>query len=168
MNHLKYEGLSWGEKKLLTSIVSDLSDHFMFSKSKAIDYLLTMGKKEKKKKKKITKVETTELPFCNHVYPDRCKSIVYNYSLYTQCKKKIEDGEFCRKHAAQADKSPSGKPTYGNIKERMEEGREWKQKKGTKLVPFYQVAEKKGWCLESAEHYAESQGLTISNYDLGK
>lgn len=49
--------------------------------------------------KTIDCVKKTEiiLPYYGKIFPDRCKGLVYNHGLYTQCKENCLTNDFCKK-----------------------------------------------------------------------
>ena len=81
------------------------------------------------------------LPFVGIVKAEWCMGIRTNQGLFTQCSQpKPTDGEYCPTCKKQADANASGKPTYGNINDRIaafEAGTEWRDPKENKAVANY-------------------------------
>lgn len=96
------------------------------------------------------------LPFVGIVKAEWCMGIRTNQGLFTQCSQpKPTDGEYCPTCKKQADANASGKPTYGNINDRVaafEAGTEWRDPKENKAVANYaNVAAKLKIDLEAAK-----------------
>ena len=71
------------------------------------------------------------LPFCGSKIIGRCGGIKLNYGLYSQCMNEISEKDvYCKTCSKQVIKSGRGKPTYGNISERISLGKEWRDKNG--------------------------------------
>ena len=77
-----------------------ISQNYNISKTDLLDLL------EKNKKEKIK--HNIILPYSGKIYNDRCKGIIFNHGLYTQCCEKINIG-FCKNCEIQK---------YGSIYER--------------------------------------------------
>ena len=110
------------------------------------------GAGEKVKKVKIV------LPFVGIVNAEWCLGIRANHGLFTQCTNPapgVGKGEYCPTCAKQAEASANGKPTYGNINDRvaaLEAGTEWRDPKENKAVANYaNVAAKLKIDLEAAK-----------------
>lgn len=108
----------------------------------------------KKKSKKTG--PAMPLPFVGIVKAEWCMGIRTNQGLFTQCTQaKPTDGEYCPTCKKQADTNASGKPTYGNINDRVaafEAGTEWRDPKENKAVANYaNVAAKLKIDLEAAK-----------------
>ena len=100
-------------------------------------------KKEKGEGSDKLKKSKLPLPFVGIVKAEWCMGIRTNHGLFTQCTNPAPGegkGEYCPTCAKQAEANASGKPTYGNIKERveaLEQGIEWRDPKDNKLVSHY-------------------------------
>jgi len=109
----------------------------------------------KKKSKKTG--PAMPLPFVGIVKAEWCMGIRTNQGLFTQCTqaKPTDGGEYCPTCKKQADANASGKPTYGNINDRvaaLEAGTEWRDPKENKAVAHYaNVAAKLKIDLEAAK-----------------
>ena len=124
----------------------------------------------KKKSKKTG--PAMPLPFVGIVKAEWCMGIRTNQGLFTQCTqaKPTDGGEYCPTCKKQADANASGKPTYGNINDRvaaLEAGTEWRDPKENKAVAHYaNVAAKLKIDLEAAKAEclwcSEWLSLTIS------
>ena len=107
------------------------------------------------------------LPFCGVVEPTWCMGIRFNHGLHTQCMKAPTNGEYCATCFKSAKNSASGKPTYGNIKDRLTgELLEFRDPKGKKTSCYANVAEKLGLDIEKAQMEAEKFGWTIPENQL--
>ena len=97
--------------------------------------------------KRVTK-ETKEepsvpLPFVG-VVSEGCKGIKFNHGLHTQCGKSAEE-DYCKGCQKQADKNASGKPNYGDIRDRVGVSLlEFRDAKGKQTVPYANVVKKMG------------------------
>ena len=133
-----------------------------------------MKKVRASKKKSVTaeipQVKTKPemlLPFCGVVEPTWCKGIRFNHGLHTQCMKAPTNGEYCGTCFKSAKNSASGKPTYGNINDRLSvELLEFRDPKGKKTSCYANVAEKLGLDIEKAKAEAEKFGWTIPENQL--
>ena len=107
-----------------------------------------MKKVRASKKKSVTaeipQVKTKpemQLPFCGVVEPTWCMGIRYNHGLHTQCMKAPTNGEYCATCFKSAKNSASGKPTYGNINDRLTgELLEFRDPKGKQTTCYANVA----------------------------
>ena len=63
-------------------------------------------------------------------------------------------------------KSGTGKPTYGDISERINKGKEWRDKKGKEAVRYANVMDKLEISREQAEKEASRFGLTIREIEF--
>jgi hypothetical protein len=61
------------------------------------------------------------LPFCGNVVESWCYGIKYNHGLHTQCQLgKLVEGDYCKTCMKSSENSASSKPTYGDIRDRLE------------------------------------------------
>jgi hypothetical protein len=110
-------------------------------------------KKEKKEKKAKMVVPKMVLPYCGRVVEEWCEGVKKNHGLYSQCTgEKNGEGKYCKACKKQAEANDSGKPTLGNINERME---------GAKRVPYAVVLKKLKIEKEEACAEAKKFGLEI-------
>ena len=72
--------------------------------------------KEKKEKKEGPKMV---LPFCGRVVSEWCEGVKMNHGLYSQCTSEKKGEKYCKNCEKQAYVNESGKPTQGDINERM-------------------------------------------------
>jgi hypothetical protein len=70
------------------------------------------------------------------------------------------------KCSKQGVKSGTGKPTYGDISERINKGKEWRDKKGKEAVRYANVMDKLEITREQAEREATRFGLKISEIEF--
>ena len=133
-----------------------------------------MKKVRASKKKSVTaeipQVKTKpemQLPFCGVVEPTWCMGIRYNHGLHTQCMKAPTNGEYCATCFKSAKNSASGKPTYGNINDRLTgELLEFRDPKGKQTTCYANVAKKLGLDLAKAKAEAAKFGWTIPENQL--
>ena len=97
------------------------------------------------------------LPYCGIINESTCQGIKNVHSLFIQCNKKKENGDYCE---------GCQKKNLGNIKDRGNEN--WTDVKGRKPARFANVAEKLGIDLEDAKKYAASIGVEIPPLELIK
>jgi len=102
-------------------------------------------------------VNKTILPYCGRVFEDNCKGIKSVHTLFIQCNKKPDNGEYC---------ASCEKQTLGNIKDRGSS--DWRDSRGRKPARYENVAEKLGIDLGEAVKYADSIGLEIPPLELIK
>ena len=120
--------------------------------------------KEKKEKKEVPKMV---LPFCGRVVSEWCEGVKMNHGLYSQCvseKSVSETGEekYCKSCKKQAATNESGKPTLGDINERMlKSSAEYRAEKGKKCVVYSVVMKKLKITKEEAVVEAKKFGLEI-------
>ena len=108
------------------------------------------------------------LPFCGVVEESWCNGIRYNHGLHTQCTNgAVGGGKYCTTCAKSAKNSACGKPTYGDINDRLEgELLAFRDPKGKQTQCYANVAEKMGLDLEKAKAAAEKFGWTIPEDQL--
>lgn len=107
------------------------------------------------------------LPFCGSKIIGRCGGIKLNYGLYSQCMNEISDKDvYCKTCSKQGVKSGTGKPTYGDISERISLGKEWRDKNGKEAVRYANVMDKLEISREQAEKEASRFGLTIGEIEF--
>ncbi len=108
------------------------------------------------------------LPFCGVVEESWCNGIRYNHGLHTQCTNgAVGGGKYCTTCAKSAKNSACGKPTYGDITDRLEgELLAFRDPKGKQTQCYANVAEKMGLDLEKAKAEAEKFGWTIPEDQL--
>ena len=107
------------------------------------------------------------LPFCNVVLSSCC-GIKLNYGLYSQCMNDREKGkEYCKTCNNQGIKNGTGKPTYGNIKERML-NEDWRDKNGKEALRYANVMDKLEITREMALKSALEWGVNIPEWEFEK
>ena len=107
------------------------------------------------------------LPFCNVVLSSCC-GIKLNYGLYSQCMNDREKGiEYCKTCKNQGIKNGTGKPTYGNIKERML-NEDWRDKNGKEALRYANVMDKLEITREMALKSALEWGVNIPEWEFEK
>ena len=107
------------------------------------------------------------IPFCGVKISGRCSGIKLNYGLYSQCMNEISDSDvYCKTCSKQGVKLGTGKPTYGDISERIDKGKEWRDKKGKEAVRYANVMDKLEISREQAEREATRFGLKIPEIEF--
>ena len=84
----------------------------------------------------------------------------------TQCTMSKEEGEYCKTCENQARKNENGLPTYGNIKNRGDEG--WRTPGGKQPTAYGNVMSKLNISRETAEREALKFNLTIPEKEFEK
>ena len=129
--------------------------------------MLNLSLKKGKKKGSVTKTVKNKpsipLPFCGTYERDNCMGIRLNHGLHTQCLNAPDRlGDYCKTCQKQVDKNASGKPTYGDIRDRLEcPILEYRDPKGRLTIPYGNVMEKLGLDRTAVEAEAEKFGLVI-------
>ena len=120
--------------------------------------------KEKKVKEKKEKKEGPKmvLPFCGRVVEEWCEGVKLNHGLYSQCTSEKSCEKYCKSCKKQAETNESGKPTLGDINERMlKSSAEYRAEKGKKCVVYSVVMKKIKITKEDAVAEALKFGLEI-------
>ena len=125
-------------------------------------------KSEKKSESNIRKKPNMVLPFCGVIEESWCKGVRFNHGLHTQCTNGMINGSvYCKTCKKSADNSASGKPTYGDIRDRMEgDLLEYRDPKGRQTTCYANVAKKLNLNLEQACACAAEYGWTIPENQL--
>jgi len=119
----------------------------------------------------LPKGKKSEIPMpfiAERVSNDGCGGLSYNRGLFTQCEKsRMSNGEYCKGCQSEADKSTSGVPLCGTVKERVEKGLyEFEDTKGRHPTPYIKVLEKLNITVESALAEAGKIGLEVNEEHL--
>ena len=130
----------------LKMVVKELSKKYNFDEKEALKELNI-----KKEQKNIP------LPFCNKIL-DGCRAVKYNYGLFTQCCKKIEESDLCK--SCMKKESESDDPIH-RIEERMKKGTTYRDEKGRQVVRYGNIMEKMGISREAAIATAVKYDLEI-------
>ena len=138
--------------------VTMLSEKFEFDVKEAIAYLEAEKVLKPNKSSKKVKIEKPNmlLPFVN-VIDGLCGAVSFDGGLYTQCKRVAKE-KYCTTCAKQAGE---GKPKYGDISDRVEQGDEWRSPDGKAPVLYGKVMQKKGLLKEEAIAEAAKFGWEI-------
>jgi hypothetical protein len=78
----------------------------------------------------------------------------------------LSDGDFCKTCSKQAECSPTDKPPYGDIRERVKYGVLYRDPKGKQTVPFANVAKKMKLDIDVAKEAATTMGWEIPEEQL--
>jgi chemotaxis protein histidine kinase CheA len=124
-------------------------------------------KSAKSSKVKKTAKPTVILPFCGVIVEDWCKGVKLNHGLHTQCTMGCKD-DYCKTCTKQADGSATGKPSFGDIRDRAEFGVDYVDPKGKLTVPYANIVEKLKIDMTEAVAAAEVLGWTIPETQLVK
>ena len=160
-------------------VTEKLAENYGFDVAEALAYLeiklvekKTGGRKkkadgekvEKAPKKKSLKAELGfPIPFMGEINQDTCYGVKLESRLFTQCTAKRE-GEFdyCSKCQKTAVTLASGKPKYGDIRDRAEAPvLEYVDPNGQKELPLANVLGKKGILPEVAKARLEEHGIYL-------
>ena len=103
------------------------------------------------------------LPFCGLIEESWCDGVRFNKGLHTQCTNDpSKDCSYCKTCQKSAANSASGKPQYGDIKDRLTGPLlEYRDPKGKLTTCYANVAKKENWDIERAQVVAASFGWTI-------
>ena len=151
-------------------LVTLLASKFDFPEEEAMAYLdivkVTKAKPQPKEKKaKVPKKEkpAVPLPFVGQVDEELCKGIKNNHMLFTQCTMKpLESGDYCKTCQKHADMNASGKPKFGDIRDRAQCGlMEFEAPNGKKPVSYGTVVKKMNLDMEVVKREAEKFGVVI-------
>lgn len=121
-----------------------------------------------KKAKKV--VPSLPLPFTGVINESDCHGIRLNHSLHTQCTNdRPKDGDYCKTCAKQSAKNASGKPNYGDIRDRLEcPLLEFRDPKGKQTLPYINVVEKLKLDMETVKAEAAKFGVVIPEEHMVK
>ena len=109
------------------------------------------------------------LPYCGKINDGWCLGVRWNHGLHSQCTNSRDGlGEYCTTCKKGAENSASGKPPYGDIRERGKFGLDYRDPKGKQTICYANVAEKLGVDLEKAKEEAAKLGWTIPEDQLEK
>ena len=171
------EVVNWlSEKEYLTvsaeEVLAELrklpAPSIVSARSAAMKKVRSSKKSESKEVCTVRAKPEIQLPFCGVVESSWCKGIRYNHGLHTQCTNgPLSGGKYCATCAKSAKNSASGKPTYGDISDRMEgEILAFRDPKGKQTQCYANVAAKMGLDMEKAKAEAEKFGWTIPEDQL--
>ena len=143
---------------VMYNAVTMLSEKFEFDVKEAIAFLEAEKVLKPKKSSKKVKIEKPSmiLPFVN-VIEGLCGGVSFDGGLYTQCKREAK-GKYCTTCAKQAGE---GKPKYGDIADRVEQGEAWRSPDGKSPILFGKVMQKKGLLKEEVIAEAAKFGWVI-------
>ena len=101
-----------------------------------------------------SKSKQIPLPWPCNLGDDKCEGLVWNYGLQTQCQRAKGEGGMCVK-------CEPNRSTIRTVSERLEEGADFKDKKGRKLVAYVRVMSKLKLSEEDVRNYAHEKGVTL-------
>ena len=176
---LSYTGevVNWlSEKEYLTVSVEEVlaeirklpAPSIVSARSAAMKKVRSSKKSDSKEVSNVRSKPEMQLPFCGVVEESWCNGIRYNHGLHTQCTNgPLSGGKYCATCAKSAKNSASGKPTYGDISDRMEgELLAFRDPKGKQTQCYANVAAKMGLDIEKAKAEAAKFGWTIPEDQL--
>ena len=103
------------------------------------------------------------LPYSGEKDNSCCSGLELNHGLYTQCLKKKKVNDLCEGCNKQALKNEHGKPDYGRIEERQEQGlMEFRDPKGKSPVSYMKIMKKLGLSKEEVLEEAEKKNKRIN------
>jgi len=148
-----------------------LSEKYGFDVAEASAYLklssLKVGKVAKKEKKVAKKAKKEKpsmlLPFCGVVDEEVCYGIRLSHGLHTQCQNvRVGEMDYCKTCLKHAEKGASGKPTHGDIRDRLTcDLLEYRDPSGKQTLPYANVMGKLGVTREVVEEEAAKFGVEI-------
>ena len=153
--------------------VSEAREHLDFE-SMCVVSSRSKASKKRESAKVVAKVVRTGkpaviLPFCGEVVVDWCNGVKFNHGLHTQCTNgSCDEDVYCKTCRKQADNSATGKPVYGDIRDRANFDVDYRDPKGKLTMPYANVVEKRGISMEAAEAAAATLGWTIPASQLVK
>jgi hypothetical protein len=171
------EVVSWlAEKKYLTVPEEEVIAELSKLRAPSIVSARSAAMKKVRATKKPVTVEMAQvrakpempLPFCGVIEESWCMGIRFNHGLHTQCTNgPVSGGKYCTTCLKSAKNSASGKPTYGDITDRLTgELLEYRDPKGKQTTCYANVAAKMGLDLEKAQAEAQKFGWTIPEDQL--
>ena len=122
------------------------------------------------KRESLSKCKTLKpsmvVPCCGEVVEDWCKGVKFNHGLHTQCMNGVGSGDYCVTCSKHAGCSATGKPPYGDIRERVGKGVEYRDPKGKLTVPYANVVKKLGLDIEAGKVEVVRLGWSIPESQL--
>jgi len=129
--------------------VVKLSKKYEFDYQEALAFLgveeklrVTIGAKAKEPRAAKREQPKFPLPFSGHILENCCVAVLYNKGLYSQCLNEPGSDGLCSSCFKKAEKTAFGKPEYGTIDARLEQGDDFTDYKGKKPVHFTQIMRK--------------------------
>tara|TARA_Y100000389_G_C17369348_1_gene468131 strand:+ start:41 stop:928 length:888 start_codon:yes stop_codon:yes gene_type:complete len=146
-------------------IVRELGEKYGFDIEEGMGHVKISGIRMKVQEVKREEKRGVVLPFCGKIENGKCHGIRLNHGLYTQCTNDatIMEREYglCKTCNGQAEKNSDGRPTYGYIKERLDMGKDYRDKKGKAPTNYGNIMEKLNITRREAEREAANQGVEI-------
>lgn len=122
---------------------------------------LTLNNNKSNNTKDTFKKPRIPIPFYGFILQDRCFGVKKNHNLYTQCMNSKIDGRYCKVCAKQANNSSTGKPVYGDIRDRKQQWTEqlvWAPEGKIKEVPYMNIVKKMGLQVDQAQQIVKELG----------
>jgi hypothetical protein len=126
-----------------------LSKKYVFDSEEAFAFLgveeklrVNIGAKAKPLRAPKREQPKFPLPFSGEQIENCCIAILPNKGLYSQCLNAPATDGLCSSCFKKASNTPFGKPEYGTIEARIEQGDEYKDPKGKKPTHFTQIMKK--------------------------
>ena len=131
----------------LDDAVNKISEHYNISKTILLEFL------EKNKEENIN--INIILPYSGKIYDNRCKGIIFNHGLYTQCCEKISIG-FCKN---------CEKQKYGTIYDRQKyEIGKFVSKTGKMEIPYNKFIKKMNYNIEDVKKCFIANNIDFMDY----
>jgi hypothetical protein len=131
----------------LDSAIDIILNNYNIEKSKLVDFL--------ENNKKEVNEENIILPYYGKIFEHRCKGIIFNHGLYTQCNEKIKIG-FCKK---------CEKQKYGSIYDRQKyEIGNYITKSGKKEVNYGKFIKKMNYNIDEVKRCFIKYNIDFMDY----
>jgi hypothetical protein len=163
------------------AMLSNIADHYKMDMSdlrrvSGISDLVVTKAVKKTAKKSVRKaapkkaVPGLPLPFVGNVDETSCYGIRLNHGLHTQCSNnRVEGLDYCKTCVKHAEKNASGKPSYGDIRDRLECGLlDYVDPKGKQTLPYINVVEKLALDMDAVKEEASKFGVEIPEEHMVK
>ena len=163
-------------QKIVENAIKECSMHYGFNSDEA---MFRLGLKDdslslketnlsSSKEVKVVVVEKNSknkkivLPYSGEKDNSCCSGLELNHGLYTQCLKKKKVNDLCEGCNKQALKNEHGKPDYGRIEERQQQGlMDFRDPKGKSPVSYMKIMKKLGLSKEEVLEEAEKKNKRI-------
>ena len=106
------------------------------------------------------------IPFCGEIVEGWCKAVRLNHGLHTQCTNGVDGEEYCSTCSKHAEHSATSKPPYGDIRDRVKFGVDYRDPSGRQTTPYANVAAKMKLDVAKAKVEAAKFGWSIPEEQL--
>ena len=126
------------------------------------DMKVSKGTSKASKASKASSKASFLLPFVGVVSETKCYGIKWNSGLHTQCPKETEGVDYCKTCQGQCDENESGKPNYGDIRDRLTcDLLAYVDCKGKRTLPYANYMKKRSLDRETVVAEAAKFGIII-------